>query len=139
MNIKKTSAISLVCLTVVLLLGGLAWAKSYHFTGTRIDPSAMGDIDLTHDRNGNGIVNVRVEHLAKPAMLTPPSTMYVVWFQQPGSDPENEGQLQVDNGLRGQLRTTTPLHNFDVFITAETDPTVRTPSDAVVLRGTIQE
>ena len=80
---------------------------------------------MTHDRNGNGIVNVRVEHLAKPAMLTPPSTMYVVWFQQPGSDPENEGQLQVDNGLRGSLRTTTPLHNFDVFITAETDPTVR--------------
>ena len=139
MNIKKTSAISLVCLTVVLLLGGLAWAKSYHFTGTRIDPSAMGDIDLTHDKNGNAIVNVRVEHLAKPAMLTPPSTMYVVWFQQPGSDPENEGQLQVDNGLRGQLRTTTPLHNFDVFITAETDPTAKTPSDAVVLRGTIQE
>lgn len=139
MNIKRSSTKLLVCLTVVLLVGGLAWAKSYHFTGTRVDPSAMGDIDLTHDRNGNSIVNVRVEHLAKPAMLTPPSTMYVVWFQQPGSDPENEGQLQVDNGLRGSLRTTTPFHNFDVFITAETDPTVKTPSDAVVLRGTIQE
>jgi len=138
MNTKRSSTMSLVCLAI-LLAGGLAWAKTYHFTGTRVDPSAMGDIDLTHDKNGNGIVSIRVEHLAKPAMLTPPSTMYVVWFQQPGSDPENEGQLQVDNGLRGSLRTTTPLHNFDVFITAETDPTVKTPSDAVVLRGTIQE
>lgn len=138
MSIKRSSTTSLVCLAIVLL-GGLAWAKTYHFTGTRVDPSAMGDIDLTHDRNGNSIVSVRVEHLAKPTMLTPPSTMYVVWFRQQGSDPENEGQLQVDNGLRGSLKTTTPLHNFDVFITAETDPTVRTPSDAVVLHGTIQE
>jgi len=139
MNIKRSSAMSLMCLTVLLLVAGLAWAKSYHFTGTRVDPSAMGDIDLTHDKNGNSIVSVRVEHLAKPTMLTPPSAMYVVWFQQPGSDPENEGQLQVDNGLRGSVKTTTPLHNFDVFITAETDPTVKTPSDAIVLRGTIQE
>lgn len=138
MREKKSPIASLVCLAI-LLLGGLAWAKAYHFTGTKIDPSAMGDIDVTHDKNGNNIVTVRVEHLAKPTMLTPPSAMYVVWFQQPDSDPENEGQLVVDNGLRGQMRTTTPLHSFDIFITAETDPTVRTPSDAVVLRGTIQE
>ena len=85
-------------------------------------------------RNG-----IRVEHLAKPTMLTPPSTMYVVWFQQPGSDPENEGQLKVGDDLRGQLRTTTPLHSFDIFVTAETDPTTRTPSDQVLLQTRVQE
>ncbi len=138
MRTKKSPVIALVCLAM-LIFGGLTWAKTYHFANTKIDPSAMGDIDLGHDKNGNTIVNVRVEHLAKPSMLTPPSTMYVVWFQQPGSDPENEGQLLVGNDLRGQLRTTTPLHNFDVFVTAETDPTVKTPSDQLVLHGTIQE
>lgn len=138
MRTKQSPTAALVCLAITFF-GGLAFAKTYHFTGTKIDPSAMGDIDLNHDKNGNTIVTVRVEHLAKPVMLTPPSTMYIVWFQQPGSDPENEGQLQVGNDLRGQLRTTTPLHNFDLFVTAETDPTVRTPSDQVMLHGTIQE
>jgi hypothetical protein len=99
----------------------------------------MGDVDLSKDKNGNTNVSLRVEHLAKPTLLTPPANLYVVWFQEPGSDPENEGQLQVGNDLRGQLKTTTPLHNFDIFVTAESDPTVKTPSDQMVLRTTIPE
>jgi hypothetical protein len=98
-----------------------------------------GDVDLSKDKNGNTNVSLRVEHLAKPTLLTPPANLYVVWFQEPGSDPENEGQLQVGNDLRGQLKTTTPLHNFDIFVTAESDPTVKTPSDQMVLRTTIPE
>ena len=30
MNIKRSSTTSLVCLTI-MLVGGLAWAKTYHF------------------------------------------------------------------------------------------------------------
>jgi hypothetical protein len=99
----------------------------------------MGDVDVSKDKNGNAVVTLRVEHLAKPTMLTPPSTMYVVWFQQHGSDPENQGILKVGDDLRGQLRTTTPLHSFDIFVTAETDPTTRTPSDQVLLQARVQE
>jgi hypothetical protein len=139
MRTVKSSTAAWVCLAVMTLFGGLAWAKTYHLAGTKIDPSAMGAVDLTHDKNGNTIVNVRVEHLAKPTMLTPAASMYIVWFQQPGSDPENQGQLVVGNDLKGQLRTTTPLHNFDVFVTAESDPTVKTPSDQVLLHTTVQD
>lgn len=138
MRTKKSPCMTLVCLGV-LIFAGLGWAKTYHFAATKIDPSAMGEADLTKDKNGNTNVSLRVEHLAKPAMLTPPANLYVVWFQQPGSDPENEGQLQVGNDLRGQLKTTTPWHNFDIFVTAETDPTVKTPSDQIVLRVTVHE
>jgi len=138
MRTKKSPCMTLVCLGV-LIFAGLGWAKTYHFAATKIDPSAMGEADLSKDKNGNTNVSLRVEHLAKPAMLTPPANLYVVWFQQPGSDPENEGQLQVGNDLRGQLKTTTPWHNFDIFVTAETDPTVKTPSDQIVLRVTVHE
>src|SRR2546427_3010122 len=138
MRTKKSPCMTLVCLGV-LIFAGLGWAKTYHFASTKIDPSAMGDADLSKDKNGNTNVSLRVEHLAKPAMLTPPANLYLVWFQQPGSDPENEGQLQVGNDLRGQLKTTTPWHNFDIFVTAETDPTVKTPSDQIVLRVTVHE
>lgn len=138
MTTKKSPRALLVCLAL-LTFAGLGWAKTYHFASTRIDPSAMGDVDLSKDKNGNTNVSLRVEHLAKPTLLTPPANLYVVWFQEPGSDPENEGQLQVGNDLRGQLKTTTPLHNFDIFVTAESDPTVKTPSNQVVLRTTIPE
>lgn len=123
----------------LLIFAGLGWAKTYRFASTKIDPLAQGDVDLSHYKNANTTVSLRVEHLAKPTLLTPPANLYVVWFQEPGSDPENQGQLQVGNDLKGQLKTTTPLHNFDIFVTAETNPTVKTPSDQVVLRVTIPE
>jgi len=138
MSVKKSPRVILVCLGL-LIFAGLGWAKTYHFASTKIDPSAAGDVDLSKDKNGNTNISLKVEHLAKPTLLTPPANLYVVWFQEPGSDPENQGQLQVGNDLRGQLKTTTPLHNFDVFVTAEMDPTVKTPSDQVVLRVTIPE
>jgi hypothetical protein len=137
----RTSAIprmALVC-AGILLFTGLGFGKTYHFASTKIDPSASGDIDLSKDKNGNTNVSLRVEHLAKPTLLTPPANLYVVWFQEPGSEPENEGQMQVGNDLRGQLKTTTPLRNFDIFVTAEMDPTAKTPSDMVVLRVTVHE
>jgi len=138
MRIKKSPVMTLVCLGI-LILAGLGWAKTYHFASTKIDPSATGDVDISKDKNGNSNVNLRVEHLAKPALLTPPANLYVVWFQESGDNPENEGQLQVGNDLRRQLKTTTPLHNFDIFVTAESDPTAKTPSDQIVLRATVQE
>lgn len=138
MRTKQSPLLALVCLGI-LTFAGLGWAKTYHFASTKVDPSAAGDVDLSKDKNGNTNVSLRVEHLAKPSLLTPPANLYVVWFQEPGSEPENEGQLQVGNDLKGQLRTTTPLHNFDIFITAETDPTVKTPSDQMVMRVTIPE
>lgn len=138
MRTKKSPLLALLCLGI-FIFAGLGWAKTYHFASTKIDPSAMGDIDLSKDKNGNTNISLRVEHLAKPTLLTPPANLYVVWFQEPGANPENEGQLQVGNDLKGQLKTTTPLHNFDIFVTAEMDPTVKTPSDQVVLRVTIPE
>lgn len=138
MRTSKSPRLAVVCLGI-LIFAGLGWGKTYHFASTKIDPSAMGDADLSKDKNGNTNVSLRVEHLAKPTLLTPPANLYVVWFQEPGSEPENEGQLQVGNDLRGQLKTTTPLRNFDIFVTAETDPTTKTPSDQTVLRVSVHE
>ena len=139
MRTNRSLPKALVCLGILMFATLAGWAKTYHFASTKIDPSAMGDVDVSKDKNGNAVVTLRVEHLAKPTMLTPPSTMYVVWFQQPGSDPENQGILKVGDDLRGQLRSTTPLHSFDIFVTAETDPTTRIPSDQVLLQTKVQE
>jgi hypothetical protein len=46
-----------------------------------------------------------VEHLANPQNLTPPASVYVVWVQETGGSPENQGQLKVDKNLKAQFET----------------------------------
>ena len=97
-------------------------------------PAAQGHADISHDSNGNTVVDLKVHHLAKPEMLTPPGSVYVVWFQPNGQPAQNEGQLRVDGNLNGEFKTTTPLKNFDIIVTAEPGPTVTSPTGSEIMR-----
>ena len=44
----------------------------------------------------------------------------------------------MDKNLNASFETVTPLKNFDVFVTAEQDFRVKSPSGQEVLRATIQ-
>ena len=81
---------------------------------------------------------MEVEHLAKSGNLTPPANSYIVWLQHEGS-PQSLGELKVGDDLKGELKATTPLNNFTVFITAETNSQTTVPSNQVVLRATVQQ
>ena len=59
--------------------------------------------------------------MAKPGRLTPAAKTYVVWVQQEGSQAKSQGELKVGNNHKGDLKTATTLHTFNVFVTAETD------------------
>jgi hypothetical protein len=41
--------------------------------------------------------------------------------------------------MAGSLRTKTPYHSFDLFVTAEDNPQPASPSSAEVLRGSVQK
>ncbi len=82
-------------------------------------------------------MKLRVEHLANPADLSPPQNSYIVWLQDKGSGPENEGALKVNGKLEGTFQTVTPLKNFDIFVTGENDSTVTSPSGPEVLRTSV--
>jgi hypothetical protein len=138
MNRRISYRLALLC-GVVLAVATVGWAKNYHMTSTSIVPAAAGEINVDKEKNGNVQVHVEVEHLAKPGKLTPPANTYVVWLQQEGSQPQKLGQLKVGDDLKGELKATTPLNNFKVFITAETDSQTTIPSDQVVLRATVQQ
>ena len=62
----------------------------------------------------------------------------MVWTQARGRDPENKGQLSVNKNLEGKLEATTTYEEFDVFVTAEGNPNVTSPTGPEILRGTIQ-
>ncbi len=119
-----------LCLLLEIACGG----KKVQMNPATSVPAAQGHADISHDKNGNTIVDLKVHHLAKPENLTPPGTVYVVWFQPNGQPAQNEGQLRVDGNLNGEFKTTTPMKNFDIVVTAEPGPTVTSPTGSEIMR-----
>jgi hypothetical protein len=125
-------AIALMAVTSV------ATAKKYPLTADKSVPAARGQVDVGRDKNGNTKVEIEVEHLAAPENLTPPRSAYVVWFQERGSEPLNQGALKPNKSLKATFKGTTPLKNFDVIVSAESDPNTKTPSGSEILRASVQ-
>lgn len=120
------------------ILTGAAFAKKYPLTADKSVPAARGQVDVGNDKNGNTKVELNVEHLAGPENLTPPRTAYVVWFQERGAEPLNQGLLKPGKNLKATFKSVTALKSLDVFVTAESDPNVKSPSGTEVLRATVQ-
>jgi hypothetical protein len=83
-------------------------AKKFPFTASSIVPTAKGSVEVGIDGNGNTEVDLRVEHLANPTSLLSWQANYIVWLQEKGSGPENQGELKVNEKLQGSSRTVTP-------------------------------
>jgi hypothetical protein len=124
--------------TLVVVSAALVYAaKKYPLTAASIVPAAKGSVELGKDRNGNTEVKLKVEHLANPTSLTPSQANYIVWLQDKGSGPENQGELKVNGKLEGTFQTVTPRKNFELFVTGENDGTVKSPSGPEVLRTSV--
>ena len=113
-------------------------AKKFPLTAAASVPAARGEVDVGRDKNGNTRVELKVEHLAAPENLTPPQAAYVVWFQERGSEPLNQGLLKPGGDLKATFRSVTALKSFDVLVTAESDPNTKSPSGSEVMRASVQ-
>ena len=122
----------------LIALPTVATDKKYPLTADKSVPAARGQVDIGRDKNGNTKVELQVEHLAAPENLTPPRTAYVVWFQERGSEPLNQGALRPNKSLKATFKSITPLKSFDVFVTAEADANTKAPSGAEILRASVQ-
>jgi hypothetical protein len=116
-----------------------AQGKKFPLTASTAVPAARGNVDIGKDSNGNTKVKMEAEHLAEPGKLTPPRTDYVVWFQEKGGEAQTQGRLRIDKNLKGSFGTSTPLKNFDLFVTAESDPSTKQPVGTEVFRTTVQQ
>ena len=102
-------------------------------------PAAHGVVTIKSGRNGNTNLDIRVQALAKPTSLTPPQTVYVVWLQQPGEKPNNQGELKVGKKLNGELHFITPYKRFKIFITAEHDALIEVPQGPQALTADVAQ
>lgn len=128
--------IGLLC----FFLPGISYARKFPLAAASSVPAARGEVDVDHDNNGNAKLKIKAEYLSPPDALTPPATAYIVWLQERGAGgaPQSVGQLRVDKSRKANFETVTPVKNFDLFVTAEQDPTVKTPTGTEILRATIQ-
>ena len=136
---RKIFYLSVLLCWALLALAAVVWAKNYHMTASNIVPGASAELTVSKEKDGNVRFELKAHHLAKPGRLTPPANTYVVWLQQEGSEPQSQGELKIGDDLKGELKGATPLHNFKVFVTAETDAQTKFPSEQVILRATVQE
>lgn len=93
-------------------------------------PSAQGRLAVKGAEGPNQVVNLTVQHMAPANRVKSGATAYVVWLQPDAAkEPINMGVLSVDKDLKGELQFKTPFPKFDVFVTAEENPTVQAPSE----------
>jgi len=98
-------------------------------------PAAQSSVKVSSTDNGNTKLELVVQHLASPERVSSGATTYVVWVlgHEPSARPQNIGALRVDPDLNGSLTAVTPLHEFELFVTAEATQSVTTPNSKRLL------
>ncbi len=141
MNVTKI----LAALTLGAGLAGAVYACSgpqqttTQMSSSSLVPAAEGSIQAQKGENQNTELTVTVRHLSHPAKLAAGATTYVVWLQANGQTaPQNIGALDIDKGLTGTLKTTTPHAEFQLSITAEPFPKAPAPTGPEVFRTTVR-
>lgn len=126
----------------VLLLNAFLWGgcgKKIEMVADQTVPAASGEVSIKHDSNRNTRLAITVRHLARPELIRPGSTVYVVWAkpQDPSLPPQNLGALLLSDDLKGKLETVTPFADFDLWITPEVDPGAREPYEIAVMTAEV--
>jgi len=92
-------------------------------------PAAQGKAKFSKTNDGNIAINLSVKYLADPQKLMPPAAVYAVWVSKDkDSAAQNIGALKVGKDREGSLKSVTPLHAFDLFVTAEANGQIQAPT-----------
>ncbi|MBI3549272.1 MAG: hypothetical protein HY078_09550 [Elusimicrobia bacterium] len=127
--------------TLLIAVSALAAAGAFSGCATSpplstspLIPAAEAKVKFERTRNDNTEINLRVKHLAEPEKLTPPAHTYVAWMRSSkDAAPQNIGALVVDKNLTGELQSLTPMHSFELFVTAEASGQVQQPTGKPLL------
>lgn len=121
--------------TAAVLMGTLCACAS----GPRLvsDPSlakAKGTVSFKGTEERGTRITLKIKNLAEPEGLNPPGYVYVAWVQSDReADAHNIGVLVVDDSRKAELRTSTPLHDFELFVTAEASSDAPQPTGPPLL------
>ena len=107
------------------------------FVGRAEMPEAKGEAKV-ESKKGYYAIEAKVEKLRSPQQFGTEYLTYVLWSISPEGRVQNLGELLLKDG-KAQLKVTTELQIFGLFVTAEPYYAVRTPSDVVVLENEVRK
>lgn len=84
------------------------------------------------------VVETKVRGIKIPTPLGTEFLAYVVWAVSPEGRAVNLGELRPNDKGNGELKVTTELQSFSLFVTAEPYASVRLPSEMLVLENDIR-
>jgi outer membrane protein OmpA-like peptidoglycan-associated protein len=102
--------------------------------GTSRLPNGEGRAEVRR-RAGVTEINVRLDKMKPATLFGGDFSTYLLWTLSPEGLAVNVGEFILD-GERGELRVTSPLDMFGLFVTAEPHSLVQKPSRFVVLDNT---
>ena len=102
--------------------------------GTQLLPDARGEAKV-EAKPGVTNIEVNVTGLSRPGKLGDQFLTYVLWAASPEGRTDNLGEIQPSKNGNGEIKATTQLQTFSLFITAEPYFAVSRPSELIVLQN----
>lgn len=127
----KTLKVLLFAATGMMMTSCASNAK---FPVSSTTPAAEISAKMKHDKNKNSVIEVTASNLASADRLIPPRRNYVVWISTENNGTKNIGQLNNKNAKKSYLKTSTPFHVKEIFITAEDQGDMSYPSGIEITR-----
>jgi hypothetical protein len=118
-----------------VLVGTLAGcASSPRLASAPALSKSKGTVHFKSVPDRGTLIVLKVKNLAEPETLNPPGYSYVAWVQNDReAPPQNLGALRIDGDLKGVLRTTTSLRDFEFFVTVEAASDAQRPTGPPLL------
>jgi hypothetical protein len=139
-NLIRNTAfvLSFVGLSLIALLGLSSCASRTNFLISTVVPAAEGTIRIKKDKNKNYDIVIKMYNLAEVERLEPPKKAYVVWMENEEGRAKNLGQIIsshefLTKKLRSTFETVSPFKPTKIYITAEDEANVISPSSMIVL------
>lgn len=133
MKLRMTHLLAALMLSAGMVFASGCFATSYQMVPADRTPAAAGEVEVAEE-DENIKLEVEISHVPPPSSLGAGLRTYVVWMKPAASQQHiNLGAIKIGDDRSGELETTTPYREFDLFVTAEPSAQVETPGDRVVL------
>jgi len=133
-----TKKLILLLFSVMILISLDSYAKKFSFLSSSVVPAARGYVNVKRDKNKNYVIEVKVSNLAEVNRLQPSKQAYVIWMITDQEITKNIGRLNssttaLSTKLKASYETSSSSKPVKIFITAEDDAGIQSPSEQVIL------
>jgi outer membrane protein OmpA-like peptidoglycan-associated protein len=106
--------------------------------GSALNADAIGEAKV-EARTALTTVEATIKGLRPSTEVGTEFLAYVMWAVSPEGRAVNLGEVRPNDDGRGELKTTTQLQSFSLFVTAEPYPAVRQPSEMLILENDVRK